>query len=326
VEVLAGDIGGSNARLALVRVFGERTEIVQTAIYPSQAHDGLDEIVRLFVKGDRIEFDVVSIGVPGPVRKGRAKTTNLPWIVDRDRLQTSLGVPTLVLNDLEAAAWSLSSPADDHLEVILEGDPAEGNRALISPGTGLGEAGLFWDGRQHHPFASEGGHGDFAPADELERALLVELSERYDHVSWERLVSGPGLVALHEFLCRREGRSPTSCAVSELEDHREAAPAITRGARDGSCEICAASLERFCELLAAEAGNLALKMLAMGGLFIGGGIAPDILPELRKGAFESRFTAKGRMSELVASMPVYVILDEAASLRGAARAASRLSG
>ncbi|MDX1631745.1 MAG: glucokinase [Thermoanaerobaculia bacterium] len=327
MRVLAADVGGTNCRLALFETEGFRA--LEERIYPSREYGGLDEVVGHFAEEIGDGFRTACFGVAGPVRKGRAELTNLPWVVDAAELRERLGHPVAVINDLEAAAWSLELLSPGETAVIREGSGArseEGNRALIAPGTGLGEAGLFWDGSEHRPFPTEGSHADFAPRDSVEWELRSELALRFGRVSWERVVSGPGRVEIHRFLCsRRETEIETGCPVEELAGDDEAlGPAITRGAREGNCEVCAESLDRFCRLLGAEAGNLALKLLATGGVWIGGGIAPSIVDELREGSFLEGFLEKGRMREIVAATPVSVILAEKAGLRGAARVARRL--
>lgn len=323
MRVLVGDVGGTSCRLALVETEGFET--LEEEVYPSAEHEGLEGVVARFIEELGGAFQAACFGVAGPVREGRAELTNLPWVVDEKELAGGLGVPVAVVNDLEAAAWSLDVLQPGEVAAVREGaGGARGNRALVSPGTGLGEAGLFWDGAEHRPFATEGGHADFAARDELEWELAVEVAERHGRASWERVLSGPGLVAIHRFLCSR-CEIGSGCPVEELTDSEEAGPAITRSARDGSCPVCAESLDRFCRLLGAEAANLALKVFATGGVWIGGGIAPAIVDELRQGSFVEAFLGKGRMRELLEEMPVTVILQEKAGLRGAARFAGRLA-
>ncbi len=326
MRILAGDIGGTHTRLALVDSSDDH-RIADEAEYSSPEHDDLASLVHRFVDERDAAFEAACFGVAGPVHEGHVRATNLPWVVDERSLGEDLGVPVAVINDLEAAAWSVAILAPDAVETVHPGagGDARGNRALIAAGTGLGEAGLFWDGSEHRPFATEGGHADFAPGDELERDLLAYLAREHDHVSWERVASGPGLEAIHRFLCVRRGGAGAGCPVAELAPGDEAAPAISRAALAGSCEVCTDSLDRFCRLLGAEAGNLALKVLATGGVWVGGGIAPEIREVLAApgGAFMERFLAKGRMRDLLEPVPVRVILDDKAALRGAARVAAR---
>lgn len=326
MRVLAGDLGATNCRLALVET--ETFRLLDEAVYPSREHDGLHAAVERFAGEVGVSFDAACFGVPGPVRAGQAKLTNLPWVVDAEELGAELDRPVVVINDLEAAAWSLDLLGSTEVISIYEpagAEEVEGNRALIAPGTGLGEAGLFWDGSEHRPFATEGGHAAFAPADGLEWELRSALASRHGRVSWERVLSGPGLVEIHRFLrsYRRGGRG---CPVDEMpSDDPMAGPAITRAAGDGSCRACVESIERFCRLLGAEAGDLALELFAVGGVWIGGGIARSIVGELADGPFLEGFLDKGRMRSLVEAIPVRVILSGGAALRGAARAAHRLT-
>lgn len=333
MRVLAGDVGGTNSRIAVLETDGY--QILAEEVYPSDRHDGLGSVIARFNSDVNTPFDAACFGLAGPVEDGRVKTTNLPWVVDERDLADELGVPVAVINDLEAAAWSLDVLADDEVDLIYPGIypegaegqdvPTSGNRALIAAGTGLGQAGLFWDGDRHRPFATEGGHADFAPSDDLEWELRAHLAERHGRVSWERVVSGPGLVAIHHFLCSRRGDG-AGCPVEELpEGDDSAGPAITRRAREGTCEVCSETLDRFCRLLGAETGNLALKMLATGGVWVGGGIAPAIVEELREGLFVESFLSKGRMRHVLEPVPVRVILFEKTALRGAARFAARLA-
>lgn len=258
--------------------------------------------------------------MPGPVVDGVCRTTNLPWVVDARRLARRLGLDRVgLLNDLEAAAHGVAALEPNALETLNAGSAeARGNAALIAAGTGLGEAGLYWDGSRHHPFACEGGHADFGPRDDLETAFLGWLRARHGRVSWERVVSGPGLVALYEFLRDREGGGEPAWLTESLRAQDPAA-AITRAALERRDERCALTLDRFVALYGAEAGNLALKVMARGGVYVGGGIAPRILAAMRTPAFLDAFVDKGRMRPLLESMPVRIILNEQCALLGAAR-------
>lgn len=325
MAVLAGDIGGTHTRLALAEEEGGKIRIRRLEVYASQDHDALGEAVDTFLEGGGATFDAACFGVAGPVRSGRAHTTNLPWLVDADELSGVLDVPVSVINDLEAGAWSVPVLEDDQIVVLKEGDAdPRGHGAVIAPGTGLGEAGLFWDGTELRPFASEGGHTEFAPTNEVERGLQVQLASQFGHVSWERVVSGPGLVALHQYLrTRHPGQELPGCPLEPPAAADAGPPDISEAARNGACPVCVESMERFCRLLGAQAGNLALTLLATRGVWIGGGIAPDILDFLEKGGFREGFTAKGRMKSLLDGIPVRVILEEHAPLLGAARCALR---
>jgi len=318
--ILAGDIGGTNSRLAIFRDDGGRLSLHREATCPSGRYPGLDPIVAEFLGAREARPDRACFGVPGPVRDGHCHTTNLPWVVDARDLSLALRIPrVLVINDLEAAAAGISDLAPGMRVTIRPGTPdPTGNAALIAPGTGLGEAGLYWDGGRHRPFATEGGHASFAPRGALQCALLTHLERRHGHASWERVLSGPGLVALYEFLRDRE---PTPEPAWLLEALRGADPAavISAAAIDGRSETCGHALDLFIDCLGAEAGNLALMMKATGGVHIAGGIAPKILPRLRDGRLPQAFLDKGRMRPLLETMPVDVILDPRLALIGAAR-------
>jgi glucokinase len=250
--------------------------------------------------------------------------TNLPWVVEADPLADELRLPherVLLINDLEANAYGIPALETRDVETLREGPAgARGNAALISAGTGLGEAGLFWDGRAHFPFASEGGHTTFAATSPLHLELHQWLLKKHEHVSWERVVSGPGLISLYEFL-RETGRGEEPAWLAEEMRQGDPAPVISRNALAGKSALCEKALDLFVELYGAEAGNAALKFMATGGVYIGGGIAPRILPKLRGPAFREAFLAKGRMRPLLESMPLRIILNERAALLGAARRA-----
>lgn len=318
--ILAGDIGGTSTRLALFDPGAGWTPLHEQ-VFPSRAHASLDDLVQIFFAVNPTPVRHACFGVAGPVRDGRCVTTNLPWVVDAAELGARIGVPTWVVNDLEANAYGLPTLEAHDCEVLHPGLPdARGNAAIIAAGTGLGEAGLYWDGSAHRPFATEGGHASFAPSDGLEAELLGWLQGRWEHVSWERVVSGPGLVALYEFL-RDTGRGSDDPGIAAAMRTGDAAAAIATAALEERSSLAAAALERFVLLYGAEAGNLALKTMATAGVWLGGGIAPRILPALRAGGFVRRFLAKGRMRPLLDAMPVRAILNDRTALRGAARCA-----
>jgi glucokinase len=304
--ILAGDIGGTNTRLALVEDDPRTPTALE--IYPSAAHKSLEEIVRAFLAAHAAELAAAAFAIAGPVRNGRVQVTNLAWRVDAASLTTMLGLDhVLLLNDLEANAWGLATLGADDFHVLNPGRPdAAGNAAVCSAGTGLGEAGMYWDGRRHHPFACEGGHTDFAPLTEQQERLREFVAAEHDHVSYERVCSGPGLVTIYRFLCG--GSAPTG-------------PEITQRGLAGEDPTAAAALDLFVEIYGAEAGNLALKLMATGGVYLGGGIPPRILPKLEDGRFMRAFSAKGRFAELLAAIPVRVILNDCTALIGAALAA-----
>lgn len=311
--ILAGDIGGTHTRLALFSEQGELT-LSSEQKFSSREFRGLEEIVQKFLAGRHILK--ACFGVAGPVRRQRCQATNLPWVIDAASLGRAFCAPVRLLNDLEANAYGLNALKSDELGLIQRGTPQAGNRALIAAGTGLGEAGLFWDGTTHHPFACEGGHTDFAPRNALEIDLFNHLHEEHDHVSYERVVSGPGLYALYQFLVDtgREQALPDTEAQMKLQD-----PSTVVSER-GLARIdtaCVRALEWFVSLYGAEAGNLALKFLALGGIYIGGGIAPRLVSLLKSEIFLTAFSQKGRFKALLESIPIHVILNDNTALLGA---------
>lgn len=319
MKVLAGDIGGTKTVLAVIEVDRGQLQVQALETFPSANFDTLDEIVQQFIDTQHPACDYACFGIAGPVHAGTCSTTNLPWQVDARQLATDLGLHQVwLLNDLEANAWGVSTLNDDDFLVLNEGAPqASGNAAVIAAGTGLGQAGLFWDGTRHRPFASEGGHTDFAPASELEIALLRYLLQQHDHVSWERVVSGMGLVNIHAFLSDFRHVEVPGWLREQLRDG-DAAAAISSAAQEQRCPVCSEALDLFVHLYGVEAGNQALKLMATGGVYIGGGIAPRIVDKLREPDFLYSFQNKGRMEPLMRSMPVRVILNPHTALHGAA--------
>jgi glucokinase len=324
--ILAGDIGATNSRLAWFDAADGTLRRGAVRTYPSQRHAGLAEIAAAFVRDAPGSARYACFGIAGPVREGRAEGTNLPWDVDARRLAAALGVEVILLNDLEANAWGLATLRDTDLAVLQPGRAAAtGNAAVISAGTGLGEAGLVWDGVRHRPVASEGGHADWAPQGDLQIALWRFLAAEVDHVSVERVLSGPGLENIYRFLRDVQG-VPEPGWLAETLRREPAAPAISRIALEGRAEICARALSLFVAIYGAEAGNLGLRMLATGGVYVGGGIAPRILPALEGRTFLDAFTRKGRMRSLLEDVPVRVVLNDQAALQGAARRAAIEAG
>jgi glucokinase len=322
--ILAGDVGGTHTRLAWCEASGAHVTIEVVAVYPSRDYESLGDIVRNFVSEHPHVARAAAFGVAGPVRDGRSKISNLSWEVDEANLARLLGLPRVVVaNDLEATAYGIASLEEGDLVPLNRGEPErEGNEALIAPGTGLGEAGLHWEGDCHRPFASEGGHSDFAPRDEFECELLLFLSKDREHVSCERVISGRGLYNIYRFLRDSRRAEEPATLRDEIVDG-DPSPVISRHGLSGRFEICVEALDRFVSLFGAEAGNLALKLLSTGGVFVGGGIAPKILPKLQDGRFLESFTRKGRMAPLLARMPVRVITNDLCALLGAARLAER---
>lgn len=322
---IAGDIGGTKTRLAVVEICGNRVRVEREVSYPSRDYALFETLLDDFLSGTEIPVHA-AFGIAGPVQGRVAQTTNLPWCIDADALQRQFGFARCtLLNDLEATAYGLATLDADDLLTLQTGMPdASGNAAVIAAGTGLGEAGLFWDGQRYQPFATEGGHASFSPNDELEMAFLRHLQQQHRHVSWERVVSGMGLLSMHEFMCIYRGTSVPQWLAEEMHNG-DAAAAITNAALSGRDETCVETLSWFVRLYGAEAGNLALKVMSRGGMYIGGGIAPKILPLLQEGAFIEAFLSKGRMRPLLGAMPVKVILNDRAALFGPALRAAQLA-
>jgi glucokinase len=324
--ILAGDIGGTNARLALYELKAGKLEQLLETVFPSRQHSGLDEIVAKFAAQiaalDRPKPQAACFGIAGPVVNGRSETSNLPWVVESTQLAAVLELSQVqLINDLEANAWGIPTLTGDDLVNLnqIQGQP-HGNQAVVSAGTGLGEAGLYWDGKQYHVFACEGGHTDFAPRNEMEMQLLQYLMARFGHVSYERILSGPGLVNVFNFLRDTGHGRPEPWLLEEMTSSDPAA-AISRAAMAGTCQLCEQALDLFISIYGAEAGNMALKVMATGGLFLGGGIAPKILTKLKGPLFMEAFRSKGRLQRVMESIPVRVITNDKTALLGAARCA-----
>lgn len=322
--ILAGDIGGTNARLALYEVRAGKLEQVTETVFPSRQFSGLDEIVAKFAAQITPEQkpDAACFGIAGPVVNGRCETSNLPWVVESTQLAQELELAQVrLINDLEANAWGIAALSGDDLVGLnqMQGQP-EGNQAVVSAGTGLGEAGLYWDGKQHHVFACEGGHTDFAPRNDVEMQLLQYLVARFGHVSYERILSGPGLVNVFNFL-RDTGHGRPESSLVEQMDSSDPAAIISKAAMEGKCQVCMQALDLFISIYGAEAGNMALKVMATGGVFLGGGIAPKILSKLKGPLFMDAFRSKGRLQRVLESIPVCVITNDKTALLGAARCA-----
>ncbi|MDE1155775.1 MAG: glucokinase [Acidobacteriaceae bacterium] len=323
--ILAGDVGGTKVHLALYNFTGGKLQPVRDEKFPAQEFPTLDAVVNKFLEGyESQKKDIIAscFGCPGPVRDGRLKLTNLPWTLDARDLQKSLGIEHIFLiNDLEANGYGIPELAADKVLTLHAGDPsAVGHRGLVSAGTGLGEALLIWDSQrqQHRPIPSEGGHADFAPRDDREIALLHYLLRTLKgRVSFERVVSGLGIKNIYGFL-RDDLKMEEPAWLRERMEKEDPNAVIGECGENGSSEICATALEMFASSYGAEAGNVALKVLASGGVYLGGGIAPKILKTMQNGVFLKSFLDKGRMSALLEQMPVRVILDDTCALLGAA--------
>jgi glucokinase len=317
--LLAGDVGGTKTCLAVISPeSGPRALLAETTL-SSGDYPNLETLVGEFLSKVDFEISRASFGVAGPVVAGRAKITNLPWEMSEEHLERALGFPVRLLNDLEAIAYAVPFLEPDDLRTLNEGKPSsEGAIAVIAPGTGLGEAYLTWDGSRYRAYASEGGHADFAPNNALEVELLRYLQERFGHVSYERVCSGQGIANIYAFL-KESGYEEPDWLAERLAAVNDSTPVVVEAALGRKpCDICTAALAVFASCLGAEAGNMALKVLATGGVYLGGGIPPRIVSVLGQPRFMEAFCYKGRLSDLMAQMPVHVILNPWAALLGAA--------
>ncbi|MCX8071682.1 MAG: glucokinase [Candidatus Binatia bacterium] len=323
--ILAVDIGGTKTRVAIFQPGNLRLSIALQQFLTAEIASLPKLLSDYIVKVGGQLPSRLAVAVAGPVVAGRSVTVNLPWSVDAQELAAELGIGCVrVLNDLEAAAYAVPLLSEGDCYTLQPGlGAAQGNRAVIAAGTGLGEAGLYWDGANYRPFATEGGHTSFAPCGELEDALLLWLRKRFGHVSWERVLSGPGLVNLYEFLSFYRGEGSSSHDVAEQGNAALSPEEIVQRARQGE-KLCAEAMRLFSRLYGAEAGNLALKLMAIGGVYVVGSIAVTNLDLLERGGFIEAFLNKGRMRPLLEAIPVRVVLIEELVLLGAARYASLL--
>jgi glucokinase len=318
--ILAGDIGGTKTHLALFSYDNNNLKAEFQRTYPSQEYSGLEPVLHEFLATGKHWIGRASFGIAGPLVDGKVNPPNLRWVVDPVSVAKTLELPSVsLLNDLEAAAYGIFTLAPDEFLVLNEGVIRRpGNKVLIAAGTGLGETILFDDGKNYYPLASEGGHADFAARNELEIELLRYLIGRFGRVSYERVVSGPGLTNIYDFLKDKAGFAVPDPFAERIAAAEDPSPLISRAALGGEPEIAVQALNMFVSVYGAEAGNLALKGKAIGGVYVGGGIAPKMLNKLKDGTFMQAFNDKGRYQDLVSSIPVYVILNEKAALRGAA--------
>lgn len=319
--LLAGDIGGTKTNLAIIDSAAGVGTTVAEATFPSGRYASLESIVQEFLTqtGSRIQH--ASFGVAGPVVGGRATITNLPWVIDVNNLQHTFNLESaFLLNDLVSIAYAVPHLEESDVHVLNQGRPEPGGAiAVLAPGTGLGEAFLTWEGTRYSAHPSEGGHADFAPTNKTEIRLLRYLHDHFDHVSYERICSGIGLPNIYRFFKETERFEEPVWLAELLANAADPTPVIVTAAFDEAraCPLCQATLEMFVSILGAEAGNLALKVLSTGGVYLAGGIPPRILPVLRHGAFMTAFLRKGRLSHLLAPMPVNVVLNPKAALLGA---------
>jgi glucokinase len=331
--ILAGDIGGTKSNLALFPIkTGKLSPVVEKTL-SSKKFAGLEDLVRDFLeqashqqpRGMIKQISSACFGVAGPVVDDRVEAPNLPWIISVQGLQRVLDLEAVgLINDLEATGYGIASLGHEEFIILNEGSQSrKGNAALIAAGTGLGEAMLYWNGKDFTAIASEGGHADFAPRNVIEMELLTYLLDRFDRVSYERVLSGPGLFNIYNFL-RDCGYGEEPAWLTEKLKHGDPGAVIGEAALANQSELCVKALDIFVSIYGAEAGNLGLKFKAVGGVYVGGGIAPKIIDKLRDGTFIRAFTHKGRLSPVLEAIPVRVILDPKTALYGAARFAALL--
>lgn len=323
-SILAGDVGGTKTRLGIFNPSVNGLRLLRTRTFPSRRYSGLEHMVKEFI--DPVErIAAAGFGVAGPVVGGVAMATNLPWTITERSLKKELSIRSVALiNDLVANAFGIGVMGRNDFIVLNQGRPVVGNRAVLSAGTGLGAAVLFWDGTRHVPSPSEGGHVEFGPRNRLELGLLRYLFEKFGHVSYERILSGAGLYNIYQFL-RDTGECGAEPAwLTDRLANEDPAAVISEAAQLNKSRLCAATLDQFVSIYGAAAGNLALQVMSTGGVFIGGGIAPKIIGKLRDGTFMKAFTNKGRLSPIVERIPVKVIMNDRAALLGAAAYASKL--
>jgi glucokinase len=331
--ILAGDIGGTKTNMVLLETDGREVgAVVAAQTFPSAGYDSLEKIITEFLAAtNKPQLTHACFGVAGPVVDGRVDATNLKWDVSPDALAQLLGIYRIsIINDLEATAYGIETLTPAQLHTLNEGDARRGgNRALIAAGTGLGMASIVLHEGHYHPVPSEGGHIDFAPRNELEMEMLdhlLKIEEFGGHVSYERVLSGPGLFNIYSFLRDIKFSEEPGWLSAELGGARDHAAIVSKAALDGKCELAVKALDMFVEIYGAMAGNLSLLLIATGGCYIGGGIAPKIIEKLKDGAFLKSFMDKGRFKSLLASMPVHVVLDDKTALYGAARKALQTGG
>jgi glucokinase len=316
VTLLAGDVGGTKSNMALYQADANGLRLLNEKRYPSKDYHSLNDIIHDFT-GGKIP-DRISAAVAGPVIDGKSKLTNLSWQLDSKAISAELKIPVCFINDLEATAYGLAGLETNQLATLAPGEAgAKGNIAIIAPGTGLGEAGLYWDGQQYHPFATEGGHSDFAPRTQTDIELFLYLQRQFGHVSWERVVSGMGIKNIYHFLTEARKETVPEWLSQRMRDQDPAA-VISEAALKQEDPVCSETMDLFVRYLATEASSLVLKLMATGGIYLAGGIPPKILPLLQNENWEKNFDNNGRMHQLSEKVPVQVVLNDKMALQGAA--------
>jgi glucokinase len=319
--ILAGEIGATRTRLAAFDTEGNKLQCVVEKTYMSQEHGGLAELITGFIKTEGIPVHSACFGVAGPVTAGRSKISNLPWTIDCRELATQLKLDSVgLINDLEAYAYGIDALESKDFITLSEGaEDAEGNRAVISARTGLGVAGMYWDGFRHHPFACEGGHADFAPRNKVDMELLTYLQGKHGRVSCERILSGPGIKNIYDFLRDTKKVDEPKDLREQMKQAPDAPALISKLAAEGKTPICDQTMSLFVTIYGAETGNCALHFMSTGGIFIGGSIAAKNINKMKDPAFMRSFLDKGRMTPLLKQMPVKIVLNDDSGIIGAAR-------
>ena len=316
VTILAADIGGTKTNIALYQSGSDGLTITREQRYVSADHPSLTDIIHDFC-GNTLP-DRISAAVAGPVIDGKSRLTNLPWVLDSKAMSQDLQIPVCFINDLEATAYGLAGLKEEDQTSLATGDPnAKGNMAILAPGTGLGEAGLYWDGQHYHPFATEGGHSDFAPRTAQDVELFYYLQKQFGHVSWERVVSGMGIKNIFHFLTESEQEQIPEWLSARFPDADPAA-VISQAAMRHEDPVCTETMDLFVRYMATEAASLVLKLMATGGLYLAGGIPPKILPLLQSDNWSKNFDNNGRMHDLSDRVPIHVVLNDKMALQGAA--------
>jgi glucokinase len=323
--VLAGDVGGTHARLALVELDGRGARVTRDGRYRSRDYPGLTPIVRRFYEEVGSRPDRACFGIACPVVGDDCITPNLPWTINARKLAVEIGIPrTTIINDFVAVGYGIELLGPSDLATLQEGSPTlQAPIALIGAGTGLGQGFLLWDGDHYRVLASEGEHGDFAPSGELQSGLLEFLRRQFGRVSWERLVSGPGIANIYQYLLASAVAPEQTAVHDEMEKEDPTAVIIRHGLARTDC-LSQQALDLFCEIFGAQAGNLALTFVSTGGVYLAGGIAPRIVERLKQGQFLTAFRNKGRMSELLSRIPVHIVINSNVAVLGAAAVAARI--
>jgi glucokinase len=320
--LMAGDVGATKTTLALYSKERDLRDPIARSTFSSASYKCFEDLINDFLVQSGASIACMALGVAGPVEGGTARITNLTWVIDTDRLSSMFGAGQIhLLNDLEAVALGIPLLDEGDLRVLNEGQPTKhGPMAVIAPGTGLGEAYLTWDGSRYQAYASEGGHSDFAPRDLKEIALLEYLLERYSHVSYERICSGSGIPNIYAFLRDKGYHKEPAWLAEELSRSSDPTVVIRETAQSSqrTCGLCRETLRMFVSILGAETGNMALKLLPSGGIYLGGGISPRIIEMLEDGVFLNAFFSKGRLSRILNRIPISVILNTDIGLLGAA--------